>query len=47
MKYLCLVYAEEKQLDDIDDAECMICGAGIAASGLVGSGSGEKVPGSD
>jgi hypothetical protein len=33
MKYLCLVYAEEKQLDDIDDGECMICGADIAASG--------------
>jgi hypothetical protein len=33
MKYLCLVYAEEKLLDDIDDGECMASVAGIAASG--------------
>jgi hypothetical protein len=33
MKYLCLVYADEKLLDEIDDGECMICGQNIAASG--------------
>lgn len=33
MKYLCLVYAEEKKLEDIDDAECMACGDGLRASG--------------
>ena len=33
MKYLCLVYAEEKSLDEIDDGDCMDCGAAIAASG--------------
>ena len=33
MKYLCLVYAEESRLDDIDDAECMACGDGLRTSG--------------
>ena len=33
MKYLCLVYAEENKLEDIDDAECMACGDGLRASG--------------
>ena len=33
MKYLCLVYAEENKLEDIDDAECMTCGDGLRASG--------------
>jgi hypothetical protein len=33
MKYLCLVYADEKKLDDIDDRECMVCGDHLRASG--------------
>ena len=33
MKYLCLVYAEESKLDDIDDAECRTCGEGLRVSG--------------
>jgi len=33
MKYLCLVYAEEKKLEDIDDGECMVCGDGLRATG--------------
>jgi hypothetical protein len=33
MKYLCLVYAEEKKLEDIDDGECLVCGDGLRASG--------------
>lgn len=33
MKYLCLVYAEEKKLEDVDDAECMACGDDLRASG--------------
>ena len=33
MKYLCLVYAEENKLEDIDDTECMACGEGLRASG--------------
>ena len=33
MKYLCLVYAEEKELEDIDDGECMISAEGLRASG--------------
>ena len=33
MKYLCLVYADEKLLDDIDDGECLACGEGMRASG--------------
>lgn len=33
MKYLCLVYADEKRLDEIDDAECLACGEAVAASG--------------
>src|ERR1700676_3485027 len=35
MKYLCLVYAEEKKLEDIDDGECLVCGDGLRASGHV------------
>ena len=33
MKYLCLVYAEDGALADMDDAECMACGDGLRASG--------------
>lgn len=33
MKYLCLVYAEEKQLEEIDDGECLACSDGLRASG--------------
>ena len=33
MKYLCLVYAEEKMLEDIDDGECMISADGLRTSG--------------
>ncbi|RTL51158.1 MAG: YciI family protein [Rhodocyclaceae bacterium] len=33
MKYLCLVYAEERRLEEIDDGECLRCGQGIADSG--------------
>jgi hypothetical protein len=38
MKYLCLVYAEEKLLDDIDDAECMACAGGLQDSGHLVAG---------
>ena len=33
MKYLCLVYAEEKKLEDIDDGECMLSAEALRASG--------------
>lgn len=33
MKYLCLVYADEKMLEDIDDGECMISAESLRASG--------------
>lgn len=33
MKYLCLVYSDEKQLENWPDAECMACGNGFRASG--------------
>src|SRR5262245_60521126 len=33
MKYLCLVYAEEKALEGFDDAECVAYDAGIRGSG--------------
>ena len=33
MKYLCLIYAEEKLLDEIDDGDCLACGQAIAVSG--------------
>jgi hypothetical protein len=35
MKYLCLVYAEESKLEDIDDGECLVCGEGLRAGGHV------------
>jgi hypothetical protein len=33
MKYLCLVYADEQRLADVDDRECLACDAGLRASG--------------
>lgn len=33
MKYLCLVYADERKLADVDDRECLGCDAGLRASG--------------
>ncbi|HXG27675.1 MAG TPA: YciI family protein [Nevskiales bacterium] len=33
MKYLCLVYAEEKALEGFDDAECVAYDEGIRAKG--------------
>jgi hypothetical protein len=33
MKYLCLVYMDERRLEEIDDNECMACGDALRASG--------------
>ena len=33
MKYLCLVYFDEKRLEEIDDKECMACGDELRRSG--------------
>jgi hypothetical protein len=33
MKYLCLVYLDEKKLDAIPDSECKACGDGLRKSG--------------
>ena len=33
MKYLCLVYSDEKRLENWPDRECMDCAQGFAASG--------------
>lgn len=33
MKYLCLVYAEERKLESVDDAECLASAQRAAASG--------------
>ena len=33
MKYLCLVYMDERRLEEIDDNECMDCGEALRASG--------------
>ena len=33
MKYLCLVYLDEKRLEEVDDNECMACGEGLTRSG--------------
>jgi hypothetical protein len=33
MKYLCLVYLDEKRLDDLPDADCVAFDTGIRASG--------------
>ena len=32
MKYLCLVYVDEKDLGDIPDSECKACGDGLRKS---------------
>ena len=33
MKYLCLVYGEEKKLEGWDDSECRACGESFQAAG--------------
>ena len=33
MKYLCLVYMDEKKLDEIPDSDCMAFGEGLRESG--------------
>jgi hypothetical protein len=33
MKYLCLVYLDEKRLEEVDDNECMACGDALRRSG--------------
>ena len=33
MKYLCLVYLDERRLDEIADTECMACGDALRTSG--------------
>ena len=33
MKYLCLVYSDERMLEGWDDAECMACGQAFQAGG--------------
>jgi len=33
MKYLCLVYLDEKRLGEVDDAECATCADGLRSSG--------------
>ncbi|HEY1327604.1 MAG TPA: YciI family protein [Casimicrobiaceae bacterium] len=33
MKYLCLVYMDERRLEEIDDNECMACGDSLRQSG--------------
>jgi hypothetical protein len=33
MKYLCLVYLEEKRLEEVDDNECRACGDALRGSG--------------
>src|SRR2546425_5535835 len=33
MKYLCLVYLEEKKLDDVPDNECKACGEELRKNG--------------
>jgi hypothetical protein len=35
MKYLCLVYLEERKLHAVPDSECATCGAGLRQSGLL------------
>lgn len=34
MKYLCLVYGDEKMMESIDDAECIAHGESLRESGL-------------
>jgi hypothetical protein len=33
MKYLCLVYLDEKRLEEVPDSECMVFGKGLKESG--------------
>ena len=33
MKYLCLVYSDEKRLEELSDAECFACSEELQASG--------------
>jgi hypothetical protein len=33
MKYLCLVYLEEKKLDDVPDSDCKACGENLRKGG--------------
>ena len=33
MKYLCLVYLDEKKLDTVPDSECIACGEALRKSG--------------
>jgi hypothetical protein len=33
MKYLCLVYADEARLKDVDDADCKACSEGLQRAG--------------
>src|SRR5947207_252822 len=33
MKYLCLVYLEEKKIDDVPDSDCKACGDNLRKSG--------------
>ena len=35
MKYVCLVYLEEKKLHAVPDRECMACGDGLRERGLL------------
>ncbi len=35
MKYLCLVYLEEEKLRAVPDSECLDCGNGLRASGVL------------
>ena len=35
MKYLCLVYLDEKKLDTVPDSECIACGTGFRKNGLL------------
>jgi hypothetical protein len=34
VKYVCLVYGEERVLEELDDAECLATGEALAARGL-------------
>ena len=34
MKYLCLVYSDEKALEEIDDADCAACNEQLQAAGM-------------
>ena len=38
MKYLCLVYLDERRLDEVPDRECMACGDALRASGHMVAG---------